>query len=139
MNVLFILFDTDLAATWLSADAMRELSLTLGYIINTENTLIQYKTGHEMHLDFLLGQHLTKNFELGATGYVYDQLTGDSGKGAVLGAFEGFAWGAGPALSYSISAGKTHVIDIISKYIHEFDTQKRFQGNEVDLAISGNV
>lgn len=132
-------FDTNIALTWLSANAMRELSFTLGYMINTENHKIDYRTGHEMHLDFLLGQHLTKNFETALTGYVYRQLTGDSGRGAVLGSFKGFGWGLGPALSYTIDINKTHAIDVIAKYIRDINTRNRFKGNEVDIAASANL
>ena len=129
-------FDTNIALSWLSKDMSRELSFTLGYILNTKNTDINYKTGHELHLDFLLGQHLSEHVELGLTGYLYDQLTNDSGAGALLGSFKGFAWGLGPAFSYSITLNKTNNISIISKYIHDIKTVRRFNGNEFDLAIS---
>jgi len=56
--------------------------------VNTENPDTDYRTGTEFHLDFMLNQFLAESFGIGFHGYYYDQLTGDSGSGAILGDFK---------------------------------------------------
>ena len=45
-------FDTVVAGTYLHPDMGFELSAAIGYIFNTENQDIDYKTGQEFHLDY---------------------------------------------------------------------------------------
>ena len=44
-----------------------------------------YQSGTDAHLDWALWPILTNNFQIGAVGYVYNRITGDSGAGARLG------------------------------------------------------
>ncbi|MDF1760358.1 MAG: transporter [Coxiellaceae bacterium] len=133
----YLAFDSDLQFTWLSHDTKKEISFTLGYIVNTMNTAIQYLTGNEIHLDYLLGYHFNANYAIGATGYYYRQVTGDSGRGALLGAFKGYSYGAGPAVEFTIplNDGKNSLI-LISKWIHEFHAVNRFRGNEYMVSLA---
>jgi len=48
------------------------------------------------NLDFTANQFLSKTFALGVRGYYYNQFTGDSGSGAILGDFQGESFGFGP-------------------------------------------
>jgi hypothetical protein len=44
-------------------------------------------------------------WQIGAVGHAYQQLTGDTGDGAVLGDFESRIFGAGPQIGYSFPIG----------------------------------
>ena len=130
-------FDSDMQLTWLSKDAKKEISFTLGYIINTKNSAIQYLTGNELHLDWLLGYHFNTKYALGVTGYYYKQVSPDSGSGAILGPFEGESAGVGPALEFTfpLNDGKNSLI-LITKWITEFQATHRFKGNEVMVSLA---
>ena len=47
----------------------------------------QYRSGVDVHLDWAISPVLTERLHIGAVGYVYDQLTGDSGAPPALGGF----------------------------------------------------
>ena len=74
--------------TYLNQQNGRELSAVLGFTYNFENTSTNYKNGIDSHLDWAASQFLSANWEVGLVGYVYYQLTGDSGSGAKLGAVQ---------------------------------------------------
>jgi hypothetical protein len=61
-------------------------------------------------------------------GYAYQQTTGDSGSGAVLGSFEGRGYGIGPAIQGIVMAGKTPV-SLELQWIHQFGVVNQFEGN----------
>ncbi|MFK5922653.1 MAG: transporter [Verrucomicrobiota bacterium] len=110
-----------------------EASVFTGADFNTENDDTHYKTGTQIHVDGTLAQHLPLLGGLagvGVNGYWYEQVTGDSGSGAALGDFKGRTAGFGPVLSY---AGKIGNVDVIGelKWLHEFETRDRLQGNYV--------
>jgi hypothetical protein len=99
---------------WLSTKTGTEISAMPGILFNTENDATEYKTGNEFHVDFMVNQFLAKNFALGAQGYWYKQVTGDSGDGKpdFLGDFKGESYGFGPALLWipACGGGKLSVI-----------------------------
>ncbi len=68
--------------------------------------------------------------EIGVSGYWYDQVTGDSGSGANLGAFEGRTAGVGPVISYTFKIGKVDMI-AEAKWLHEVETRRRLEGDIV--------
>ncbi len=110
-----------------------EASVFTGADFNTQNDDTDYKTGTQIHVDGTLAQHLPLMgglAGLGVNGYWYEQVTGDSGSGATFGDFKGRTAGFGPVLSY---AGKLGEVDVIAelKWLHEFETQKRLQGDYV--------
>lgn len=65
---------------------------------------------------------------LGANGFYYQQLSGDTGSGARLGDFEGRTAGVGPVLSYVRQFGKTQLLAEV-KWLPELDTDKRMEGD----------
>jgi hypothetical protein len=65
--------------------AEREFSGVAGFTNNYINPNTNYKNGVDFHLDWGASQFLTKQLLVGAVGYVYDQLTGDSGTGDHVG------------------------------------------------------
>lgn len=138
-------FDTSCAATWLSSKTGTEISVMPGIMFNTENNATDYKTGNEFHMDFMLNQFLAKNFALGAQGYYYKQLTGDSGSGTELvdfkgephglGDFKGESYGFGPALLWQpgFDNGK---LTLIGKWIFDSHHENRMKGDYGQLLIS---
>lgn len=58
----------------------------------------------------------------------YQQVSGDSGAGAVIGDFEGRVTALGPVFTYSFQLGSLSVSSEW-KYFHEFDTRNRVEGD----------
>lgn len=125
-------FDTTVAATYLHPEKGYEISAAFGHIYNTENDDTNYQTGQEFHLDYMLNQFLSETFALGLHGFYYKQITGDSGSGAILGGFKGEAAGIGPAIMWTPQIKDKDVV-ISAKWIHEFDTQHRLEGDHLFL------
>ena len=119
----------------------REAVLYTGFDFNTINSATQYQSGTQFHLDGTLAQHLPLFKGLAGIGvnpFYYTQLTGDSGPGATLGKFEGTTVGIGPVLSYLRPKNpKTGHVDFIAdlKWLNEFYTKNRLQGNTVFIKI----
>ena len=112
-----------------------EGSLFMGADFNQENPDTDYKSGTQFHLDGTLAQHFPLSGDLagvGVSGYYYEQLNGDSGAGATFGDFKGKTVGAGPVLSYVSKIGGQDMIAEL-KWLHEFDTKNRLEGDTVFL------
>ena len=112
-----------------------EASLFLGADFNQENPDTDYKSGTQVHLDGTLAQHFPLAGTLagfGVSGFYYQQVSADSGDGASFGDFKARSVGAGPVFSL---AGKFGDIDLIGelKWLHEFDTKNRLEGDTVFL------
>ncbi len=112
-----------------------EASLFLGADFNWENPDTNYQSGTQVHLDGTLAQHFPFMGGLAGAGvgaYWYDQVTGDSGRGANLGDFKAEAAGVGPVLSWADKTG-AYVGEI--KYIMDFHNEKRLSGDTVWLKL----
>jgi len=128
-------FDPGFNFTWLDMKSGNEVSLAMGYTINLENTAVQYESGQEFHADFNYMRHFRNGIALGAVGYAYQQTTGDSGAGAILGPFKGRDFGIGPQLSYSTKF-KNREFNVDGRYYHEFLMQNHFAGNSFYMTMS---
>ena len=67
--------------TYLNSTTGREFSAVLGFTYNWENPDTHYKNGVDSHLDWAASQFLSASWQVGIVGYVYQQLSGDSGSG----------------------------------------------------------
>ena len=123
-------FDTNFALTYLDEEAGRDWSFNIGHIYNTENDATDYQTGRELHVDVALNQFLSESLALGIHGFYLNQITGDSGSGAVLGDFKAEAAGAGPAILWNKRFGQRNVT-FIAKWIHEFHAENRLEGDHI--------
>jgi hypothetical protein len=126
-------FEPGVMASWLSSKIGTEVSLYTGVDFNTENQDANYTSGTSLHLDLTVAQHLPLLggfVGVGANGFYYQQLTGDSGSGALLGDFEGKTVGVGPVLSYVRQIGKTQLLAEV-KWLPELDVDKRLEGDYV--------
>ena len=127
--------DPNLAVTWLHPKYGQEVSISMGYTINFENPAPQYRTGNEFHLEYFLGQHLPKGFAVGLAGYIYNQMTADTGPGATLGAFHGQTIALGPCLIFNSKIGD-HAIGLNARYYNEVKVKNRFDGQSFFLTLS---
>ena len=112
-----------------------EASAFFGVDFNTENKDTNYKSGTQFHIDGTLAQHfpwLGGLAGVGVSAYYYKQVTGDSGSGATLGDFKGKTVGLGPVVSYTRKIGG-HDTAFELKWLHEFETENRLEGDIVWL------
>jgi Putative MetA-pathway of phenol degradation len=68
------------AYTYLDSQAGNEFSAIAGVTYNFVNPYTDYRNGVDFHFDWGASHFLTKQLLVGAVGYVYHQLTGDSGR-----------------------------------------------------------
>ncbi|MBO4226447.1 transporter [Bradyrhizobium neotropicale] len=91
--------------TYFDPKTGHEASAVLGFTYNFINPATQYQSGVDMHLDWGVSQFLTKQWQVGLVGYVYQQLGCDSGSGNRVGCFQSRVVGAGPQLGYIFPVG----------------------------------
>ena len=87
-----------------------------------------YKNGIDMHLDWGASKFLTKQLQVGLVGYVYDQITPDSGSGDRVGCFQSQVFGIGPQFGYVFPLSETLQGYINLKGYAEFGASDRPQG-----------
>ena len=91
--------------TYFDPQTGHELSAVLGFTYNLMNPSTQYQNGVDMHLDWGASQFLTKQVQFGLVGYLYDQLSCDSGSGDHVGCFKSRVAGIGPQAGYIFPVG----------------------------------
>lgn len=133
----FWTLEPTIASIYINPKNGREFSVFAGIDFNQENDDTDYKSGNQAHIDGTFIQHLPLWGGIagfGATGYWYQQVTGDSGDGAIYGDFKAKTVGAGPVLAYSTKAGG---IDIVAelKWMHELETKRRAEGDTVFFKV----
>jgi hypothetical protein len=70
---------------------------------------------------------LSKQFSVGLAGYFYNQISGDSGSGNRVGAFESRVIGIGPQVAFLFPVGQMQGYLNLKAY-KEFDAQNRPEG-----------
>jgi hypothetical protein len=119
--------DSGAGYTYLNEQAGFELSAVAGLTYNFINPYTQYRSGVDGHLDWAVSPILTDRIHIGAVGYFYDQLTSDSGVGAVLGDFKSRVTGVGPQVGFIFPvAGQQGYLNI--RAYSEFDANHRLDG-----------
>jgi hypothetical protein len=127
----FWTFEPGVMASWLSSKIGTEVSLYTGVDFNLENQDMDYTSGSQLHVDLTVAQHLPLLggfVGVGANGFYYEQISGDSGDDALLGDFEGRTIGVGPVLSYVRQVGTTQLLAEL-KWLPELDTNHRMEGD----------
>ena len=112
-----------------------EFSAVLGFTYNFENEHTDYQNGVDMHLDWGASQFLTKQIQIGLVGYLYDQISCDSGSGDRLGCFESRVVGIGPQIGYIVPMGDDLQGYLNLKGYKEFDASHRPDGWNVWLTF----
>lgn len=125
-------FDNNIALTWLPFDGAYELSLDLGHMINTENESTHYRTGDELHLDYLAGYTISKSVSVGVAGSYYRQITPDSGSGVPVDAIQGEYSSIGPAMMYNVDIGEQTVF-FSAKWLREYNVNNHIPSDYVIL------
>jgi opacity protein-like surface antigen len=130
------------AYTYFDPKAGFEFSGALGMTFNYINRITQYKTGDELHAEAALIGHMETGsksgvieIRAGAGGYVYQQVTNDSGPGDKVGPFRGRTVAAGPILGFTFMAGQTPV-SVNAEWFHEIEVENRLKGNAAYLTMS---
>ncbi len=121
--------------TYFDTQTGHEFSAVIGATYNLINPSTQYKNGIDGHLDWGASQFLSASLQVGAVGYVYDQLTGDSGSGAKLGPFESRVVGIGPQIGYLFPVAGMQGYANLKGY-GEFDARNRPSGWNAWLTLS---
>ncbi|MGA8000329.1 MAG: transporter [Pseudolabrys sp.] len=114
--------------TYFNPQTGHEFSATLGFTYNFENTHTQYQNGIDMHLDWGASQFLSKQLQVGVVGYLYNQLSCDSGTGDRVGCFESRVAGIGPQIGFIIPISKEYQGYLNLKGYWEFDAANRADG-----------
>jgi hypothetical protein len=121
--------------TYLNQQNGREFSAVAGITYNFENPSTNYQNGIDSHLDWAVSQFLSAHWELGIAGYVYYQLTGDSGSGDRVGSFKSDVAAIGPEVGYDFNVGSHQWYANLRGY-YEFWAQNRTQGFALFLTLS---
>lgn len=116
-------------------DQRNEFSVVAGMTYNWENTDTDYQNGIDAHLDWSASRFVTERTHLGLVGYLYQQVTGDSGSGAVLGDFKSRVSALGPQTGHFFTVGKELWYANIKGY-YEFDARNRAEGGNLWLTLA---
>lgn len=127
--------DVSLAGTWRDEQAGWDVSGKAGFTFNGENEDTDYKTGTEFHVEGSVEKLITPKFSAGVLAYYFEQVSGDSGEGAVLGSFKGRVTGVGGTAAYNFMLGKAPAT-LRFRAIHEFDAKNRLEGDSFWLGLS---
>jgi hypothetical protein len=113
--------------TYFNPGTGHEFSAVLGVTYNFINPSTQYQNGVDLHLDLGASQFVSKQVMLGLVGYVYDQLSCDSGSGDRVGCFQSRVAGIGPQVGFIFPVGGMQGYLNLKGY-EEFDSSDRPKG-----------
>jgi len=91
--------------TYLNQTTGHEFSAVAGFTYNFKNPDTQYQSGVDFHFDWGASKFLNKQVFVGVVGYVYQQITADSGQHPILGSFESRVVGIGPQIGFMFPIG----------------------------------
>jgi hypothetical protein len=115
------------SATYLDQMRGHELSGAIGFTFNGDNLDRDYKTGTEMHIEWSASQLTPSGFSFGVAGYHYQQISGDSGSDAQLGAFKGRVTAIGPQFGLTVPMAD-RVLTAKFRGYYEFNVENRLEG-----------
>ena len=122
--------------TYFDPKTGHEASAVLGFTYNFINPATQYQSGVDMHLDWGASQFLTKQWQVGLVGYLYQELGCDSGSGDRVGCFQSRVVGVGPQVGYLFPVGDKLQGYLNLKAYGEFDNANRPAGWNVWLTFN---
>ena len=114
--------DSYYSFVWLFADKW-ETSLRLWYAYHSQNPALSLKPGQRAHVNYAISREITPKLRLGATGYIFRQLTDDKIAGVRQPDSRERVFGLGPGLTAMLS----HPV--------EFWGQIRFVGSRTTLQL----
>lgn len=119
--------DGGVGYTYFNLENGHEFSSVIGWTYNFENRRTHYQNGVDMHVDFSAAKFFSNKSQLGAVGYIYQQLSCDKGLGNFVGCFKSKVFGAGPQAGY-IKTFKHSQIFFNLKGYKEFASENRASG-----------
>jgi len=102
-------WDNGFGYTYFNATTGFEFSAVSGLTYNFTNPHTDYQNGIDWHVDLEASRFLTKQFYVGAVGYTFNQLTGDTGSGATLGPYISRISAVGPEVGLLFPVGGCRV------------------------------
>jgi hypothetical protein len=127
--------DVGVGYTYFDEKTGHEFSVVTGLTYNLVNPSTDYQNGIDWHLDWGASQFLTKTLQIGAVGYVYNQLTPDRGCLQQLCPFESRTVGIGPQLGLIIPGTSVETYINLKAY-WDVDTQNRASGMSAWFTLS---
>ena len=106
-----------------------------GVTFNFTNPNTDYQNGIDSHADLDFAYFLNERFMVGVVGYVYVQLSPDSGSGAKLGSFESGVASLGPEIGYFFKVGGQQLYANF-RFYYEYWAQNRVQGGDFFGTVS---
>jgi hypothetical protein len=124
-------FDPTVGASFSSEKTGFNFGLHAGVTFNTKNEATNYHSGSVLHAEISAQQLLPVGpgfLGFGVNGFLYEQISGDSGSGATSGNFKGRSVGIGPVLSYILPT-ETGALVFEARWLPELDTKNRLEGD----------
>jgi hypothetical protein len=119
--------DGGVGYTYFDPKTGNEFSAVVGLTGNLRNPSTGYTSGLDFHLDWGASHFLSKQVQVGLVGYVYDQITPDSGCAPIICPFESRVVGIGPQFGYIFPVGTMQGYFNVKGY-GEFDSNARPDG-----------
>jgi hypothetical protein len=113
--------------TYFSSHTGHEFSAVTGLTGNLPNTATDYQNGIDWHMDWGASQFLSQQLYVGVVGYLYKQLSADSGAAAILGDNKSQVAGIGPQIGYLFPVRKLQGFLGVKAY-GEFAADRRAHG-----------
>jgi hypothetical protein len=128
-------WDNGFGYTYFNTTTGLEFSAVSGLTYNFTNPHTDYQNGIDWHVDLEASRFLSKQFYVGAVGYSFNQLTGDTGTGATLGAYISRISAVGPEVGVLFPVGQMQGSLNLRGY-WEFAAQNRSSGWNTWLVFS---
>lgn len=127
--------DASLGVSWIDEHSGWDLSGKVGVTFNGTNPDTDYTSGTDLHLEASIEKKLSPHFSLGVQGYHFQQISDDTGSGAVLGPYRGRVSGVGGTVAYSTVMGRSPATFRL-RVFQEFDTENRMEGTAAMLSLT---
>jgi hypothetical protein len=127
--------DVSVAVTYHDEKSGLDLSHKVGITFNGRNTITDYDSGNDLHVEASVEKALSKKFSIGVLGYHFEQLTGDSGTGATLGPYKGKVNGVGGTVAFNTVLGRAPSTFRL-KVLQEFGEKNRPKGTAFMLGLT---
>ncbi|TYK65288.1 SphA family protein [Colwellia echini] len=121
--------------TYFNETTGRELSAVLGFTYNIENDDTNYQNGIDVHLDWGVSQFLNQHWQIGIVGYVYGQITADSGDSVFADDIKSSIAAVGPEIGYSFTMNNQAAYINLRGY-WEFAAKHRVEGGSAFVTLS---
>jgi hypothetical protein len=121
--------------TYFNPATGNEFSAVAGLTYNFKNPDTQYQNGVDLHVDWGASHFVTKQLQIGLVGYLYQQLSCDSGSGDRVGCFESRVMSVGAQVGYIVPMGELQGYLNLKAY-KEFESENRPEGWNVWLTLA---